>query len=489
MSLHELSETLPINESSSLYQRYSYGERLSNCFLAICERHPLEDPHKITRRVFKAGSAVISAIAKIPFIPVSFELGKVLGPISIVGNSTGYFILEYWAAAGTTDDLFGPRTKAEIELFEEEKSGKGKICRKIIIISTASLIALFSQLPTSLAGMEYNPQQYKIAAGLVLLIAGSLIPIRSLQLSIEQIRLAAKKTTESEIAKIKTRMVSLIRNSHGAFIQENRSAKRLFIEECNTARRFSGPAGEKTNQYALTLISRDIPTISDTKKCISATFNYTGLAIGSALAGIFEYALGEYTFSLTKEEIWDNDIAGGAFAALAVGSTAYLFGTSIIRTTQRIFNLFGNLTTGKEVRNLSWQLRPKLSFILSAIGLLIDLCALGPTYVIWGDFYDQNEVEHQLFQKTTTASLFLILFTSTLDIIDEIVVSSIAYGTEEEQEILKINTEFQKLATLIEKSSSREFIGYLTHLDEASQHELLERINVSSNQLASFAGE
>jgi hypothetical protein len=163
-----------------------------------------------------------------------------------------------------------------------------------------------------------------------------------------------------------------------------------------------------------------------------------------------------------------------------------LFGTSIIRTTQRIFNLFGNLATGKEVRNLGWQLRPKLSFSLTAIGLLIDVCALGPTYVIWGDFYDQNEVKHQLFQKTMCASLFLLLFTSTLDIIDEIVTSSIAHGTEEEQEILKINGEFQRLAALVEKSPSREFIGYLTNLEESTKSELLERMNVSANQLASY---
>jgi hypothetical protein len=484
MSLKELSEATHLINDTLIF--YHPGEKLKNCFIAICERHPLEDPHKVARRASKASGAAISAIAKIPYVPISLKLGTVLGPISIVGNSAGFFILEYWATAGTANDFFGPKTQAEMELFHDGRTGKRRVCRTIVIISVASLIALSSQLPTALAGVEYNSRQYKIVAGLVLLVAGALIPIRSLQLSIEQIRLRVQKTVESEITKIKAKMIVLVKETHGAFIQKSREKKVAFIRKCNEMRQLNVSVTEKTNKYTLALLQKDLLPIGRAKQIVGAAFNYTGLAIGTALAGIFEYALGEYTFDLTKEEIWDNDIAGGAFAALAVGSTAYLFGTSIIRTTQRIFNLFGNLATGKEVRNLGWQLRPKLSFSLTAIGLLIDVCALGPTYVIWGDFYDQNEVKHQLFQKTMCASLFLLLFTSTLDIIDEIVTSSIAHGTEEEQEILKINGEFQRLAALVEKSPSREFIGYLTNLEESTKSELLERMNVSANQLASY---
>ena len=57
------------------------------------------------------------------------------------------------------------------------------------------------------------------------------------------------------------------------------------------------------------------------------------MAIGAALAAITEYALGDYTYVVTKEQVWDNDVAAGVFATLAVGTTAYLFGQSIMRTT------------------------------------------------------------------------------------------------------------------------------------------------------------
>lgn len=210
--------------------------------------------------------------------------------------------------------------------------------------------------------------------------------------------------------------------------------------------------------------------------------------MGAALALTSEYALGDYTFALTKGELWDNDIVAGVFAGLAVGSTAYLFGKSIMGTTQRMFNTFGNLLTGNEVRNIGWQLRPGLSFASTAIGLLIDVCALGPTYIIWGEFYGAQEsiIKHEFFQNAMCASLFLLLFTSTLDTIDDIVASSIERGTEEEREILMINGEFQKLAAIVDSSSSTEFLEYLVDRDEQSKEELLNRIGISAGELNKF---
>lgn len=487
MTISELTEASAlINTTSMAAYRPRSSRKFTNGLIAICERHPLVDSHRTARRISKAAGAAISIFAKVPFAPISLKLGKILGPISIAGSSTAFFILEYWAISGTVNDLLGPKTQAEFECFQSGKKRKSEICRNVVIISVASIAALASQLPTALAGVDYNSNQYKIVAGLVLLIAGALIPVRSLQLSIEQIRQGIRRTAESEITKIKGRMISLFQEAHSEFIRINYQRKMAFVEECREIRNLEGTSIERTNAYILKFIQKNCSPLSLSKKIAGCIFNYTGFAAGTALAGIFEYALGDYTYALTKEQIWDNEAAGGVFAALAVGSTAYLFGTSIIKTTQRIFNLIGNAATGGEIRNLGWQLRPKLSFALTAIGLLIDVSALGPTYIIWGDFYNQNEIEHELFQKSMIASLFLVLFTSTLDIIDEVVVSSIARGTEEEREILQINNEFQELAMLVKRSPASEFIRYLIDLDEDTKAELFERMNLSANQLAEY---
>ncbi len=482
MSVIELREsTGVVNDNSK-----NSAEKFNNCVLAICEQYPQEDPYKIPRYVLKAASTVISAVAKVPFAPISLRLGPVLGPISIAGNSSGFFILEYWAAAGTVDDLLGPMTKPEMELLRAKSAGAKKTCRTVVIISIASLIALSSQLPIALAGVDYNATKYRVVAGVVLLVAGALIPVRSLQLSIEQIRRTAQKSVRSEITQIRTKMIALIKEAQDSFIQKSWDQKKLFIQQKNEISKIDSPT-DKTRRYMQAMLSCEFLPVSCGKKIVRGICNYTGLVIGGALAGIFGYASGEYTYTLTKKELWDNEVAGVVFAILAVGSTAYLFGKSIVFTTRGVFNLVGNFATGKEIRNLGWQLKPALSFTLTALGLLIDFTALGPTYIIWGDFYNQTEVKHHFFQKTMCASLFVLLFTSTLDIIDEIVTLKITQGTEEELEVLRINEEFQKLATLIAKSPTQDFIKYLLYLGNSDQTSFLDRMNVSTDELRSYA--
>jgi hypothetical protein len=462
----------------------SYGDRFTCCLLAICNNEPPEDSHPCTRRVLKGGAVVISAAAKLPYIPIALRLGSVAGPIAAFGNSTGFFVLEYWAISATINDLFGAKISGERELVQGDRQNKPNVCKHVAIVSTAAVLALSSQLPTALPGMQYNEARYKIAAGLVLMIAGALIPMRSLQLSIEQIRLQAKKTTESEMTKIQAKMGALVRAHHGVFIGKNLEGKRGFIETLDEIRHMDRAAQAK--RYLAVFSQYEPEPVSRVTSTARAVFNYTGLGLGALSAGIFEYALGEYTFEVTKQELCDNDVVGGVFATLAVGSTAYLFGRSLVSTTQRIFNVFGNLVTGGQVRNLSWHLRPKLSFALTAIGLITDICALGPSYVIWGNFYKDNEVEHELFQKTMCASLFLLLFTSTLDIIDDVVTHSITTGTEEERAILRVHREFQKLAALIGKSPIRESIGYLLSLEGQEQDVILGRLGSSTEQLRTY---
>lgn len=489
MSIGQATGTsLLINQDVVVYQNQQPGKKLQNCCTAICEGHPPEDSHRVARVVTKLFAGGVSLVAKIPFIPISLKLGPILAPASIIGNMFGFFILEYWAAAETINDVLEPKTQAEKELNQENQAEKGKTCRMIVIISIASLIALSSQMPTALAGVQYNQEGYKVVAGLVLLIAGALIPIRSLHLSAKELwpnikRVICQRKDEFQVKEIQRKMLALITGSHETFIQKNWASKILFIQDCNRARNPISSPEEKTNQYILTLLQKEDLQISRAKKIVASVFNYTGLTVGALLTLGFEFALGEYTFDLTKNLIWDNNPAAGIFTVFAVGSTAYLFGKNIITTTQKVFNLFGNLIIGKEVRNLGWQLRPKLSFALTALGFLIDVAALGPTYVIWENFYSSNEIEHQIFPATLCTSLFLILFTATLSIIDEVVISSIKRGSQEEQAIIKINGEFQKLARIMQNCPAREFIAYLANIDDSTREKLLERMAISAEQL------
>lgn len=483
------ADKVPLIVNSQTLSEYSPGEKFERCISALCDRHNLVDHYTVTRRILKVSSAIISGLAKVPFIPVSMKLGPVLGPISAFNNVAGFFILEYWAVSKTINDFLSPKTQAQIELNKKGKLRTRDVCRNVAIISTASMFALSSQILVALAGVYYSEEKFKVPVGIVLLVGGALIPIRSLQLSIERLSLSCQKSIQAEITEIKTKIANLLLANQRMFIQKPRQRKIQLIKKCDKIRSLEGASSAKIKGYVSALFQNLDSFISPTHKTIGKCFKYTGLVTGTLLAGAFEYILGDYTFHITKTEIINNDFIAGILSTLAVTSTAYLFATSIIKTTQRVFNTFGNAIIGTEIRNLGWQLRPKISFALTAVGLLIDIFAMGPNFVIFRDFYKDNEVEREAFIGVICVSYFLILFTSTLDIINDVVTHSIAKGSKEEQQILSLSLEFQKLADLINKSPSREFIEYLMAIEEPTKTSLLTRINVSNQQLALMANQ
>lgn len=427
------------------------GEKLYESLRAVYEEEPLEDAHGCARAASRISVIVASALGSVTFIPVSLPLGKLLGPLCAAGNFTTFLVVDYWSAKGMINEAFGPKTQAEIELRKEDPKKDGSTCKKVILISSAFLIALLAQVPNALAAMEYNEKKYKIAAGLVLLVSGSILPLRSLLLSLEHIALKTQDPEDVKVTELKEKMIGLLDSCHEAFIKKDLTGKSTFIQSLPAA------AENNADEFILALMQQDDETPSSLTE---TAFNYAGIGLGVILAGIFEYVSAQYTAVQTKQEVYDNDVVGGVFAALAVASTAYLIGLSIIKTTQRIFNVFGNFIEGKESRNLSWQLRPKLSAALTTIGFLINVTALGPSYVILGDFYTKK-VERNLFQNEVCIALFLLFLTSSLDIIDEGVIDSLANGTEEEKEILKVSEAFKKSKGLIQKCSNDEFMAYL----------------------------
>lgn len=182
-----------IQQATAPLPNRTAGDRLANCFLAVCNNEALVDSSQRTRLLLKGGSVVISVAAKLPYIPIALQLGPVAGPIAAFGNSAGFFVLKYWAISATINDVFRAQIRGEKELIQGDCQHKSNICKHVVVISAAAIIALSSRLPNALPGMQYKEAHYKIAAGLVVMIAGALIPMRSLQLSMEQIRLQAKR--------------------------------------------------------------------------------------------------------------------------------------------------------------------------------------------------------------------------------------------------------------------------------------------------------
>ena len=183
-----------------------------------------------------------------------------------------------------------------------------------------------------------------------------------------------------------------------------------------------------------------------------------GLGLGVILASAYEYAIADYTFSITNEQVYSNNGFAGACAALSVAATICLFGEALIATMQRLCTRITLMGTGRHLPPFGYQLNPRLYGALVATGTIANLCALGPNYVIWNDFYP----EKPYLSITLISALFFLLQTSTLDLIGDCVAASIR--TAEGKAILRARNTLRALRDLPAQLPLDECTAELTQL-------------------------
>lgn len=467
--------------------RNEYGDYLAQSISALVNQEPLVDRHKYLRPSLKVTSAAIAILSKLPFIPVAMQYGFFLGPLIAVSNTTTFSVLRYWAAKNMIDDILPPRTQAEIDLLRQNQHGTRSTIVKVVVIPVALLLAVASQTDTVLPAIIYNSGILKIAAAIVSLLGGVPLPLRSFQLALNHLSSNFQRSAECQVTAIKARMTRLLLENQQLLVTLPYQEKLEFVNSLERTSDNSSSLINSQEGYVFLLTQdRHLPPHS-TQDVIERIFRYAGMGAGLVLAGVFEAVTTEYAYVETRKQLVDNPYIAATVATVAAGSTLYLFARSIVNTTTRIFATVGKTVALKETRNLGWQLKPKLSFTLTAIGLITGAFSAGIDLIIFGDFYkDNNLLEREFLRDTTTLAIFLLLFTATLDTIEDIVEHFIARGSTEERQILKLYLDFQKLIDLIQKSPSVELIGYLQNMSDDT---LLNRLDICKTQLSELASQ
>lgn len=471
-----MSSLLNLATSPVHYQSFTVSHTpLGRCLMAsLSSEKEKESQH----RCLKLVALVISLGAKIPFLPIALKLP--LGPLFAACNALGFTKLEYYAGSKVVDDITKKVSQDELALTPSRPSTPCKTAT----FAVAWIIAAASQLPVALAAVRYNEKTLAPFAGFVMIISGSLFPLRSLQLSLEQSWCKQPiKEMKASLAHLKKKFLTLIRENQKAFLQKEAHAKLDFLEKLSTA-----PLIDETDLGDYLNILLPQKTVHSEKKTRCMAVLEKGVqGVGWLFTLTYLTAFAMYTFTESKKTIYDHNWTSGCFATSVVLSNYYLTQASISQTALTVFRSITKLFSNNREKSLAQQMRPKVTFALQALGLLIDACALGPTIVIWGNFYKKNKVEQRFFQTSLCAAVFLLLFTSTLDIIDHVVEEVIAqHGTPIEKEVIALSLKYDKLAALIEKISLRSFGEACLELPSELFQPLFNRHHLNREKLHSF---
>lgn len=434
---------------------------------------------------FKSVAATISAAAKIPFAPIAMKLPS--GPVFAMANIIGYWQLEVWAANKIIDSM-------SYEGSDVHEKSCRKTCVKVTTFGTAFLISSSSLLPQAFAAAQYNSEPWKIPAATVIVISGSFFPLRSIQQSLESIGSCKKakiKEAQKKLEQIKKHLIDLINYNKSIFISKKKFEKIELIEKLydfTYDERFPTSITKASHIFSTLVIESDIPPKQSSFK--EKTIKILTNVGGGILTISFQAAIAVYTYGEAKRQIMDNEVVGYTFAGTVVASNFYLTGKSIINTSRKLINGTIEMFCCKREKTLSEQEAPILAFSLKSLSFIIDAFAIGPTIVIYGDYFNDNEIQKTYVQTTMCLSVFLLIFTATLDMVDDVLEKFLTWkGNKDTQAIIQIAEKYDSVAQLIQSTPLFKMGQNLGFFPEAVQENIKERFQVSQELLSQIINQ
>lgn len=388
-------------------------------YRAITEDGLLIDSHPYLRKMALISCFAVSVISGLLFAPVSLELPA--GYLFAAANFLGFLKLYMWASRNIIHELLGPTTEAERILIERARPGK---CVVATAVTASIALALFSQLPNALPVLDYDGK-LKVFAFISLLLGGSLLSIRSLQLSLQ--KMAQKKE------QTRTTLVSMVETHLKTFQEMDPSLRSAHVSRLN-----ADPAELIKEVFKESSESKVSPAV---------------LALGLWIALSFQVATAIYTFEETKTHMVDKNVAAGAMAFLAVASGAHLSSQSIMESAQAFYEM---LVEGK--RTIAEQLHPEWTRPLKILGSIVDAGALGACFRIWEEFYKDNMPAKVYFEITVCLAFFFFLSSSTLALSYELAGKT---GDDKEKLIIGFTRKLENIKRLIQQASKEDLDDFI----------------------------
>jgi hypothetical protein len=132
-------------------------------------------------------------------------------------------------------------------------------------------------------------------------------------------------------------------------------------------------------------------------------------------------------------------------------------------------------------------LRPKTTFSLKILGILIAALSWGPTVQVSEDYIQQKELRTYL-QITGSLGVVFLISTAMLAMIDEILHKSITVlGSKEEKSILQVEEKLKKLINVFNKSSLLEVAKFLKlYENQKNIQEIKSQAEINEDDLEKY---
>lgn len=461
------------------------------------------------RRVLKGSAMVISALAKLPYVPISLTLPA--GEMFATANCTSYFFLEYWAISATIDRLASSERPHQAALIEQ--SGLG--CQKASILVSSVTISLVSQIPVGLPVFKYLKPDYPnlVTSSFALLLgAGSLFPTESLYLTFDSIarrkQEASLNEVEFKLLNMGRQLAGIVREHQTVFATQMEQHEMLTLIEDVNQMKLNANAEYRMTQYLEKFLmppNACVPKSAHFKgskygvvNWLGNLWNIPGLSktttvvakvAGAALTAICQTALTQFTYTQTREYLVDNGGVAGLFAGVVVISGSYLTGQALVQSAQKAAKAVVNKFRGE--RSIANRLELKLTACLSAFGVINSALGLSATWVIWGDYYRSDGAGSEWFMKLSMCgTLFMLFANATLNLVDSCVEELIRWrGNPDAKRIIQFRDDLTLMAYLLEESPILKKAIFVKNISVNLRDRILSSAQLNLEQVSKYIAQ
>jgi len=495
--------SLPTAEGLSLVARES---ALSDYIIeeVLLDRPPTAEtlPLHMARRVLQVAPVCFTLWGSYYYIPVNMQAGHgstALGVLLNVGNTLSCVFLNTWSTWKILDKELKPLSQSETTLLRSQFT----TCERVSMFSGSIVIGALAQFAIADIASIYNNNE--ILPGIALILSDGPVPIYSSLLSMEKIVSRSRRTTfEQRLTLLQERAVTKIQSRHTDFLKSSRVEQLELVRKLLTLKEeISETDGAAMRSHEVIrneffkILTETPPEGSapasgaggstdgaaDSCACfpISQRAVYgLGLLLSAAHLGLFAKVAYDAGDKLGKVYV------GASFATAIVGANAYLRVDSVSKTALSLFSDTADLVTGNYTPSMSEQLRPGLSLLLKAAGLVCTILSYGGSVGMAEEAFEE-EAAQQTFGIAVSVAFTLFTFMAFNELSGEAVDALIKNtGDADEASLIEYDEMVKKFMNLIGEAPAREFATFLDSLPDEMYEKLAFTESFSDRQKEAF---
>lgn len=321
----------------------------------------------------------------------------------VLFNIISWFLLEVWALG------------LDIGFFIQE--AKIHTIPGFLLAILLSSLAIISQIANVFPAIQYNPKEYSPYIWICILLALSFFPLKSLILTVKWLYRYFYVSNENKEK------------------EDNLNMRKKYLLSCTLIEKRSYLSNENFNINDI-VIKNNSDSIIKFERII-------GIIMGTFIVICYEWFNFEYSYSKSKEYIYDSEILAYILSCLIVITTFFLTGISVINMISNIFTL-----------NYKYEYESfyYLFWTLQVIVFISSIFSIGVYYVVVPEFYKNSGDKKIIFTLTCCTTIFMILETGSFAMIEYFIRYLVSlHGTDNDKLLISFNEKINKITNKEEK--------------------------------------